>query len=157
MRKLDQMAEQMAEQERFSMLRRLPFFKDFTYPEIYEVLQASRWQSYDAGSNIISEGEMDDSLLVVVAGQAEIRRKSKVVGMLDEGDCFGEAAFSGDKSTSAIVAKGAVTMLKVSATLLDRLSIPCQLRFHKVFLRSMIERLTRSERAEAQKRKEAKA
>ena len=40
MRKLDQMAEEMAEQERFSMLRRLPFFKDFTYPEIYEILQA---------------------------------------------------------------------------------------------------------------------
>ncbi|HET7176149.1 MAG TPA: serine/threonine-protein kinase [Gammaproteobacteria bacterium] len=155
-RKLDQMAEQMAEQERFSMLRRLPFFKDFTYPEIYEVLQASRWQSYDAGANIISEGEMDDSLLVVVAGQAEIRRKTKVVGVLDEGDCFGEAAFSGDKSTSAIVAKGAVTMLKVSATLLDRLSIPCQLRFHKVFLRSMIERLTSSERADSAKKASSK-
>ncbi|HEU5398051.1 MAG TPA: serine/threonine-protein kinase [Gammaproteobacteria bacterium] len=155
-RKLDQMAEEMAEQERFSMLRRLPFFKDFTYPEIYEVLQASRWQSYDAGANIISEGEMDDSLLVVVAGAAEIRRKTKVVGMLDEGDCFGEAAFSGAKSTSAIVAKGAVTMLKVSATLLDRLSIPCQLRFHKVFLRSMIERLTSSERADTAKKPSSK-
>jgi len=156
-RKLDQMAEQMAEQERFSMLRRLPFFKDFTYPEIYEVLQASRWQSYDAGANVISEGEMDDSLLVVVAGQAEIKRKSRVVGILNEGDCFGEAAFSGDKSTSAIVAKGAVTMLKVSATLLDRLSIPCQLRFHKVFLRSMIERLTSSERADATKKQPSKS
>ncbi|HEV2110115.1 MAG TPA: hypothetical protein VGT99_02085, partial [Gammaproteobacteria bacterium] len=59
-------------------------------------------------------------------------------------------------STSAIVAKGAVTMLKVSATLLDQLTMSCQLRFHKVFLRGMIERLTRSERADASKKTAAK-
>ncbi|HEV2111444.1 MAG TPA: serine/threonine-protein kinase [Gammaproteobacteria bacterium] len=156
-RKLDQMAEEMAEQERFSMLRRLPFFKDFTYPEIYEILQAGRWQSYGADANIVVEGEMDDSFLVVVAGEAEVRRKNKVVGVLGEGDCFGEAAImGGTRSTSAIVAKGAVTMLKVSATLLDQLTMSCQLRFHKVFLRGMIERLTRSERADASKKTAAK-
>jgi serine/threonine protein kinase len=128
-RKLDQLDQAMAEQERFSMLRRLPFFKDFTYPEIYEVLQA---------------------------GDAEVRRQGKAVGLLREGDCFGEAAaMGGKKSTSAIVAKGAVTVLKVSATLLEQLTIPCQLRFHKVFMRSMIERLTRSERTDA-KKKDAK-
>ena len=140
------------------MLRRLPFFKDFTYPEIYEILQAGRWQSFGADANIVVEGEMDDSFLVVVAGEAEVRRKSKVVGVLGEGDCFGEAAImGGTRSTSAIVAKGAVTMLKVSATLLDQLSMPCQLRFHKVFLRGMIERLTRSERADATKKAAAKS
>ena len=158
-RKLDQLDQEMAEQERFSMLRRLPFFKDFTYPEIYEVLQAGRWQSYDAGAHILTEGDMDDAFLLVVAGTAEVRRKSKAVGILHEGDCFGEAAVlgGGKQSASAIVAQDAVTVLRVSATLLDQLSTPCQLRFHKVFLRSMIERLTRSERSETTKKRETKA
>ena len=151
-RKLDEIAEEMAEQERFSMLRRLAFFQDFSYPEIYEVLQAGRWQSHDADAHIVVEGDMDDSFLVVVAGEAEIRRKGKAVGTLREGDCFGEAAVMGKApSTSTIVAQGATTVLRVSATLLDQLSMPCQLKFHKVFLRSMIERLTRSERAPAKK------
>lgn len=153
-RKLDQLDQEMAEQERFSMLRRLPFFKDFTYPEIYEILQAGRWQSYGADEHILTEGDMDDAFLLIVAGSAEVRRKSKTAGVLHEGDCFGEAAVlgGGKQSASAIVAKGAVTVLRVSATLLDQLSTPCQLRFHKVFLRSMIERLTRSERADVTKK-----
>src|SRR5579863_4405667 len=146
-RKLDQLDQEMAEQERFSMLRRLPFFKDFTYPEIYEILQAGRWQAYGMDEHILVEGDMDDAFLLIVAGSAEVRRKSKAVGVLNEGDCFGEAAImGGKKSTSAIVAQSTVTVLRVSATLLDGLSTPCQLRFHKVFLRIMIERLTRSER-----------
>jgi CRP-like cAMP-binding protein len=101
---------------------------------------------------------MDDAFLVLVSGEAEVRRQGKAVGLLREGDCFGEAAaMGGKKSTSAIVAKGAVTVLKVSATLLEQLTIPCQLRFHKMFMRSMIERLTRSERNDAAKKKDAEA
>ena len=154
-RKLDQLDQEMADQERFSLLRRLAFFKDFTYPEIYEILQAGRWQSYGADEHILVEGDMDDAFLLIVAGTAEVRRKSRKVGLLNEGDCFGEAAVlgGGKQSASAIVAQGTVTVLRVSATLLDQLSTPCQLRFHKVFLRSMIERLTRSERAEGAKKK----
>lgn len=117
-----------------------------------------RWQSYSTEDNIVVEGERDDSFLVVVAGEAVVCHKSKVVGILGEEDCFGEAAIMGGvKSTSAIVAKGVVTMLRVSATLLDQLTIACQLRFHKVFLRGMIERLTRSERADATKKAAAKS
>src|SRR5690348_14550723 len=105
-RKLDELAQEMAEQERFSMLRRLPFFKDFSYPEIYEILQAGRWLSFASGQHIVAEGEMDDCFLVIVAGQTEVRRKGKVAGTLGEGDCFGEAAvMGGTKSTSTISAQ----------------------------------------------------
>ena len=134
------------------MLRRLDFFKDFTYPEIYEILQAGRWHSYGMDEHILVEGDMDDAYLIIVGGETEVRRQGKTVGSLREGDCFGEAAaMGGKKSTSAIVAKGACTVLKVSATLLEQLTMPCQLRFHKVFMRSMIERLTRSERTTSPK------
>jgi serine/threonine protein kinase len=157
-RKLDSLAQEMAEQERFNLVRRSAFFKDFSYPEIYEVLQASRWQSYGNEDHIVVEGEMDDCFVLLVSGVAEVRRKGKAVGILREGDCFGEAAvMGGTKSTVTILARSAVTVLRVSATLLDQGSMPCQLKFHKVFLRSMIERLTRSERAETPKKKETKA
>jgi hypothetical protein len=38
-----------------------------------------------------------------------------------------------------------VTLLKVTATLLEQTSIACQLRFNKVFLRELIERLQRGQ------------
>ena len=42
--------------------------------------------------------------------------------------------------------KATVTMLKVTATLLEQASISCQLRFNKVFLRELIGRLQRGKK-----------
>ncbi|HET7921577.1 MAG TPA: serine/threonine-protein kinase [Gammaproteobacteria bacterium] len=157
-RTLDKLSQEITEQERFNMLRGLTFFSRFSYPDIYEVLQASRWQSYSAGENILVEGELDDCFVIVVSGEAEVRRGSRAVGLLREGDCFGEAAYlEQSRSTASIVARSVVTVLRVNATLIERASMPCQLQFHKMFLRAMIERLTRSERVDGTKKKEAKA
>jgi hypothetical protein len=43
-----------------------------------------------------------------------------------------------------------VTLLKVTATLLEQTSISCQLRFNKVFLRELIGRLQRGKKARDQ-------
>jgi len=34
----------------------------------------------------------------------------------------------------------------VNSTLIDQVSLQCQLRFHKMFLKTLVERLTRGER-----------
>ena len=47
----------------------------------------------------------------------------------------------GAKRTASIRADGAVTILRVSSTLMEQMSSACQLRFNKVFLRSLITRL----------------
>jgi hypothetical protein len=44
---------------------------------------------------------------------------------------------------------GTVTLLKVGATLLEQASAACQLRFNRMFLRSLIERLQKNEQAGA--------
>ncbi len=153
-RTLDKLSEEMAEQERFNILRRLHFFQDFTYPEIYEVLHASRWQSYGAGEHIVVEGEIDDCYIIIVFGDAEVRRGDRLVGMLHEGDCFGEAPYlEQGRSTASILAETTVSVLRVSSTLIDQVSLQCQLRFHKVFLKTLIERLTRGERQDDMKQK----
>lgn len=145
-RTLDKLSEEMAEQERFNILRRLPFFADFTYPEIYEVLHASRWQSYGPGENVVVEGELDDCYIVVVLGEAQVRRGDKIIGVLREGDCFGEAPYlEGGRNLAGIQALMPMSVLRVNSTLLDQVSLQCQLRYHKNFLRTLIARLTRGE------------
>jgi hypothetical protein len=51
----------------------------------------------------------------------------------------------GAKRTATIRAAEGVTVLKVSSTLLEQVSASCQLRFNRVFLRSLISRLQNAE------------
>ena len=68
------------------------------------------------------------------------------LGVLESGDCFGETSYvQGAKRTATVKANGAVTVLKVSSTLLEQVSASCQLRFNRVFLRGMISRLQNAE------------
>jgi serine/threonine protein kinase len=155
-RTLDKLSEEMAEQERFNILRRLPFFEDFTYPEVYEVLRASRWQSYGPGENVVVEGELDDCYIVVVLGEAQVRRGDQIIGVLREGDCFGEAPYLEEgRNLAGIQAVTPMSALRVNSTLIDQVSLQCQLRFHKTFLKTLIARLTRSERYASNTQKSA--
>ncbi len=134
--------EQIDNQEHFDLLRRLRFFHDFSQSEIWELLRASEWGEYVAGQAIAREGELDDRFYIIVSGRVLVEAEERVVGTFDAGDCFGEASYIIDaKRTSTIKAEDLVTVLSVSATLLEQVSSECQLRFNKVFLRSLILRL----------------
>jgi serine/threonine protein kinase len=129
-------------QEHFDLLRRLRFFHDFSQQEIWELLRASEWREYGPGDEIVREGEMDDRFYVIVSGRVLVESNEKIVGCLDSGDCFGEASYVSDvKTSSTVKADQSVTVLSVSATLLEQVSAACQLRFNKVFLRTLIMRL----------------
>jgi serine/threonine protein kinase len=129
-------------QEHFDLLRTLTFFHEFSHSEIWEVLRASDWHEYKDGEDIIREGEMDDRFYIIVSGQCDVEANGKKLGMLSDGDCFGETSYvRGAKRMASITANGPSSILRVSSTLLEQVSQACQLRFNKVFLRSLITRL----------------
>jgi serine/threonine protein kinase len=132
--------------EQFAMLRRLKFFHDFSHAEIWEVLRASQWQDYSAGEEIVKEGEIDDRFYIIVSGGVVVERLAHEIGSLGTGECFGETSYvRGAKRLATIKARDAVTLMKVSSTLLEQVSASCQLRFNKAFLRSLIGRLQGAE------------
>jgi eukaryotic-like serine/threonine-protein kinase len=136
--------------EQLALLRRLSFFHDFSQPEIGEVLKASTWQDYGANEEVIREGDMDDRFYVVIAGDCNVLRNGRIVGQLGTGDCFGEASYvPGARRSASVRTGGSVTLLKVGATLLEQASAACQLRFNRMFLRSLIERLQKNEKSAA--------
>ena len=144
--KLRQRYARIDQQEQFATLRRLKFFHEFSHAEIWEVLRASNWQDYAGAEEIVKEGEMDDRFYVVVAGECVVERHGRRLGVLESGDCFGETSYvQGAKRTATVKANGAVTVLKVSSTLLEQVSASCQLRFNREFLRGMISRLQNAE------------
>ena len=61
---------------------------------------------------------------------------------LQEGACFGEMGYlSRAKRTATVIAKTDVSLMKVNASTIDRAAESTQLRFHKVFVRTLIARL----------------
>lgn len=133
-------------QEQFGVLRRLKFFHEFSHVEVREVLRASAWQHYREGEEIVREGELDDRFYILVSGHCVVERHGRRIAVLGTGDCFGEASYvPGAKRTATVRAASVVTVLKVSATQLEQVSISCQLRFIRVFLRTLIGRLQRAE------------
>jgi serine/threonine protein kinase len=140
--KLREQYSRMDSQEQFSLLRRLKFFHDFSHAEILEVMRASQWQDYASGEEIVKEGEIDDRFYIIVSGHCAVERNRQRVGLLSGGECFGETSYvQGAKRTATIRAADRVLVLKVSSTLLEQVSASCQLRFNRVFLRSLIGRL----------------
>lgn len=135
-------SDRMEWQERFALLRKLAFFHEFSTAEIWEVLRAAAWRRYAEGDEIVREGASDDRFYVIVEGSCRVERHGRVVGRLDVGSCFGETSFlRGAKRQATIVADTPATVLQVSSSLLEQASQSCQLRFHKVFLKSLIARL----------------
>jgi len=142
---LEKLAEEVASQERFNLVRNLRFFQDFTYPEIWEVIHASEWQVRQPGESVIREGEIDDSFYIIGSGAVRVLKGGRALGTLKEGDCFGEMGYmSHTERTASVTAESNCVLMRVNATLIEQASLQCQLRFHKVFLRSLIERLTRT-------------
>ena len=72
----------------------------------------------------------------------QVQSNGNNLGKLANGDCFGETSYvRGARRQASIQADGQVTILRVSSTLMEQASSACQLRFNKVFLRSLITRL----------------
>lgn len=133
---------QIDRKEQFDLLRKLRFFHDFSHEEIHEVLRASDWRDYQDGQPIIREGEMDDRFYIIVGGEVIVESGRRTIGALGEGECFGETSYvDGARRTASIAANGDVTLMRVSSSLLEQASSSCQLRFNKVFLRTLIHRL----------------
>jgi serine/threonine protein kinase len=134
--------ERLDKKERFDLLRKLRFFHEFSHSEIWEILRASEWREYQAADEIIREGEMDDRFYIIVSGEVTMQSGRRDIGVLGVGNCFGEASYvRGARRTATIAANTPVTLICVSSTLLEQASSACQLRFNKVFMRSLIERL----------------
>jgi serine/threonine protein kinase len=137
--------EQISRAEKFNALRELAFFEDFTDTEMWELINAASWHRVAAGQQIIFEGELDKSFYVVVNGTVSVSRSGRYIDSLVAGDCFGEMGFiSGERRTATIRAVDDCTLLKVPAPMIERASLNCQLRFHKLFLHTLIDRLSRA-------------
>lgn len=130
------------ERERVAILRGLRFFHDFSHTEIRELIKAVEWREYALGQDIVRQGEMDDRFYVIISGDVAVEVDSEQLGQLTTGDCFGESSVVPNARRQATIrALSPVTLLQVSSTMLETLSTSTQLRFNRMFLQTLIQRL----------------
>lgn len=142
---INEQTQELDEDARLAMCRRLKFFGDFGDDELREVICNSQWRNLASGRNIVTEGELDDSFFVLVSGEVSVWKRDTELGVLREGDCFGEMGFGGRiKRTATIRARGTVDLLVISASAIERASKDVQLKFHRVFVHTLIDRLAKS-------------
>ena len=135
----------LSPEQRFSAVRKLRFFGEFSDSELREVLNVATWEQFPSGSHIITEGGLEQSLYVLITGEVTVAIGDRVVGTLVEGDCVGELSYlSNSKRSASILAIDDVSALKIDTALLNWASIPMQMRFNKVFQQVLIERLART-------------
>jgi serine/threonine-protein kinase len=89
------------------------------------------------------EGELDDSFFVITDGVVGVCKNGRSLRELGPGDCFGEMGYLARiRRTASIVARDRTRLLKLNAGVINRVSLNCQVRFLKVFLRTLIHRLS---------------
>ncbi|NIM28152.1 MAG: protein kinase [Gammaproteobacteria bacterium] len=140
---LDAVADEDGLREKFATIKSLGFFKGFSDADIWELIRACAWQTYSPGQSIIREGDMDHSFYIVLSGVVIIEKEGSVVNVLQEGDCFGEMGYlSRARRIASAIARTDVSLMKVNDSTIDRAAEDTQLRFHRAFVRTLIERLT---------------
>jgi serine/threonine protein kinase len=139
---LDAVVDEDGLQEKFGTIKNLGFFKGFSDADIWELIRACTWRNYPSGSTIIREGDMDHSFYIVLSGVVAIEKNGRNLDNLQVGACFGEMGYlARARRTATAIAKTDVTLMQVNASTIDRAAEATQLRFHKVFVRTLIARL----------------
>lgn len=133
----------LSDDEKFRMVRDLEFFEEFRDDEVWEVARACLWESHSPEDCIISEGTMEFCFYIITAGDVAVRKRGVELRTLARGDCFGEMGLMANAvRTATIVAKDEVSLIKISASMMEQSPVGCQLRFNKAFVRTLVERLS---------------
>ena len=139
---LDATLDPQEMQEKFAALRSFGFFKRLTDEDLCELTRTCLWQRYPAGAAVITEGDNDHSVYLLLSGVVSIEKNAQCVTTLQAGDCFGEMGYlSKAKRSASVIARTDVALIKVNAETIDCADEGAQLRFHKAFVQALIERL----------------
>ena len=132
----------VSQQEKFSRISGLPFFKDFQDLELWELIHAGDWMRFQDATPIVSEGELEASFYVIVDGRVGVRKSDQALLELGIGDCFGEMGLLlGRERCATVAALDHATVLRIKGATIDRMSVNSQIKFQRAFLLALIDRL----------------
>ena len=132
--------------ERFSLLRTLPFFRDFPENELWEVMRISKWARFHPETALIKEGDHGDSFYILAGGYVRVTRGKRTLSVLTAGDCFGEMSYlaqdkNGSHRSATVTTNSDCIVMKIRAEDLLAASLSCRRLFDERFLNTLVGRL----------------
>jgi len=88
---------------KLEILHQMPLFRFLTYQELVRVLNITDVRNYDAGDNVVEEGDEGDQLFVVLTGRVKVHSGGTMIVDLGPGQHFGEMALVDKATRSASV------------------------------------------------------
>jgi serine/threonine protein kinase len=132
------------ETEKFTALRKLQLFQDFTDLEVWEILRVGDWHKQPEKTVLIREDDLGNEFYVLIEGSVSVTRCNRLLNILGSGECVGEMAYMGRnqaKRSATVIANTEITIMKMLPEQLMQLSDHCQLHFNQAFLHMLAERL----------------
>jgi serine/threonine protein kinase len=130
--------------EKFSTLRRLEFFRNFSDVDLWQVLRIAAWVRFPEGTTVLREGDAGSSFYVLASGQVRVSKQDKLLNILKVGDCFGEMAYLGRRQfqrTASVAAASDITVIEIGAEALAEATESCRHAFSSAFLDLLVSRL----------------
>ncbi len=136
--------QDVSETEKFEILRDMPFFREFTDVEIWEVLRFSSWDDVAPGTLVMKEGEAGESFCFIAEGEARVSKHGNLLTLLLPGDCFGEMAVVGRARrirSADVSTQTAARIVTIRGEALLRATDSCRMHFYQAFLELLTSRL----------------
>jgi len=107
--------------EKVDVLKTSPLFEMLSQPELEVLAELSKLRRYAPGDIVFEEGDLGDSLYVIVSGQLEVVKRvepsgERLLATLKDRDFFGEMSLVDKEYRSATVrARSDAQLLQLSA------------------------------------------
>lgn len=146
-------AGQLELQDRFDIVRHLPFFRDFSYAAVWEAVTNSDWKNYGEGEQVVAAGTSERAFYIVVSGELALERDGNQIDLLRRGETLGALSLMAGRAVrSRAVAQSPALVMRIGAAQLEAMSAECQLAFQKVFNRDLLRQLAAASAAAARER-----
>ncbi|HEY9397197.1 MAG TPA: serine/threonine-protein kinase [Burkholderiales bacterium] len=136
---------EVADSEKFNTLRAMPFFKEFTDAELWEVMRISHWQDAPPGTTLMREGDPGEFFCILASGEMRVAKHSKLLNRLKPGQCFGEMAYlsrASNERSADVTALKASRVITIRCDDLANASDACRHRFDRAFMDILVDRLS---------------
>ena len=135
----------LTEAERFNAMRGLAFFQSFSEVELWDVLGRAAWRRFEAGEDLIREGDNDAGFFVLASGMAKVMSRGELLNIVSPGESVGEMSVirrNGQARMATVSATEASWAISLTLEDLDALSAKVRARFNEAFLALLVDRIS---------------
>jgi serine/threonine protein kinase len=121
-----------------SRLKKFEMFSLFTDHEIEQVVKVGQFVTCPGGEYIIKGNETDSNFFVLLEGNVNVVKGSRILSNFLPGSCFGEiGAFARHRRSASVVAESDCKLLQINAVLFKELDPLLQLKILHIVVRHL--------------------